>query len=164
MEGGLVVGGADESMRGRDDEVETWGNGETAKRGEWGAGALTGAETPVPTATRLTIHDSRFTTLHPPSILFCLEGDLPSGGSKSPPWRGHVLDSDPGRGRVGRGAMISTVAAVFSDGFSRFDRPKKGGAVPRGSSEAPYRCLRQSEGRRRTTECEPSAPHSRFWS
>jgi hypothetical protein len=186
MEGGLVVGGADESMKGRDDEVVP---GETGRRrggASGGAGALTEAETRVPTATRLTIYDSRPTThdpqltihhpaseasgpssiLHPPSILFYLEGDLLSVGSKSPPWRGHVLDSDPGRDRVGRGAKISTVAAVFSDGFSRFDRPKKGvkKAGPRGSAEAQYRCLRQSEGRQRTTECEPSAPHSRFWS
>jgi hypothetical protein len=33
-------------MRGRDDEVETWGNGEAGRRG--GAGALTRDETRVP--------------------------------------------------------------------------------------------------------------------
>jgi hypothetical protein len=125
MEGGLVVGGADESMKGRDDEVVP---GETGRRrggASGGAGALTEAETRVPTATRLTIYDSRPTThdpqltihhpaseasgpsstLHPPSILFCLRDDLPSVGTESPSWRG--------RDRVGRGAMISTVAAVF---------------------------------------------------
>ena len=34
---------------------------ETARRGEWGGGALTGAEARVPTAPRLTMYDSRLT-------------------------------------------------------------------------------------------------------
>jgi hypothetical protein len=38
-------------MKGRDDEVVTWGAGETARRGDvGGAGVLTGAETRVPTS------------------------------------------------------------------------------------------------------------------
>jgi hypothetical protein len=114
----------------------------------------------VPTATRLTIYDPRLTThdrpssersertiLDPPSILFCLRDDLPPVGSKSLPWRGHVLDSDPGRDGVGRGTMISTVAAVFSDGFSRFDRPKKGVKMP--DHEGPQKPHTAASGSRR---------------
>ena len=43
------MGVADESRKGRDDEVVTWGDGETARRGG-GAEALIRAETRVPTS------------------------------------------------------------------------------------------------------------------
>ena len=48
---GLVVGSAGESMKGRDHEIETWRDGETAMRGDvGGAEALIRAETRVPTS------------------------------------------------------------------------------------------------------------------
>jgi hypothetical protein len=49
-EGGPVGGSADESMKGRDDEVVTWGGRETAMRSDEGVEAFTGAETCVRTS------------------------------------------------------------------------------------------------------------------
>jgi hypothetical protein len=49
-EGALVVGGADESMRGRDDEVVPGKTGRRRGGASGGAGALTEVETRVPTS------------------------------------------------------------------------------------------------------------------
>jgi hypothetical protein len=159
-------------MRGRDDEVETWGNGETARRGEWGCrsahrsrdacahvpspegeGQEEGTEKP-PSPGESTL----FNTASPLSRRETQGSNASSNeralasraavGPKSPPWRG--------RDRVGRWATRSSVGAVSSVGpFSTGRVP--GASMAPAHTPGPESLLQREKDRKRGWDGPPSS-------